>query len=200
MNWIGILISYLPLYLLGAFPTGYLLAKLRGVDITAHGSGNVGASNVARVLGKKAGLITLLVDVLKGLLGVTLVEFMAPASWYVGGAAVAVVAGHCFSVPPFLRGGKGVATALGAIVGLSPLAALVAVGVFSAVFAASRIVSLASISAALAAPLIGFVVLEASGLQIALTIIALIVTYRHRENLKRLSEGREPKFSPAKKL
>ena len=107
-----IALSLIPFYLLGAFPTGYLIARMNGVDVTAVGSGNVGATNVSRVVGKKAGIVTLLVDVFKGAFGVAVASGLSTSTLFVALCAVAVVAGHCFSVPPYLKGGKGVATAL----------------------------------------------------------------------------------------
>jgi glycerol-3-phosphate acyltransferase PlsY len=108
---------------------------------------------------------------------------------------VAVVCGHCFSVPPYLKGGKGVATALGAIIVLFPLSALVALATFGGVFAFSKIVSLASISAALVAPIFSLITNQPDMTSAALACMAGIIVYRHRENIQRLIEGREPRFS-----
>jgi glycerol-3-phosphate acyltransferase PlsY len=197
---IGVLIavSLVPFYLLGAFPTGYLMAKMRGVDITAVGSGNVGATNVSRVLGRKAGIMTLFVDVFKGAFGVAVASGLSSSPLFVGLCAVAVVAGHCFSVPPYLKGGKGVATALGVITVLSFQTGVVALVVFLAMFAAKRIVSLSSISAALAVPAYAMAVNLPSYVAASEACIAVLLVYRHRENIQRLIEGREPKFTTRK--
>jgi glycerol-3-phosphate acyltransferase PlsY len=188
-----------PFYLLGSFPTGFLLAKLRGIDITQQGSGNVGATNVARVLGKKFGILTLGGDLFKGCLGVLIARVCGASDIFVAAVAVALVFGHCFSIPPLLRGGKGVATALGVILALEPVLALVAVGVFGAVFAAWRIVSLASISAALLVPGVALMCGYSDHIAMALVVIGLTLVARHEENIKRLIEGREPAFSSKQK-
>lgn len=194
MSTILILAALVPFYLLGAFPTGVLVAKSYKVDVTAHGSGNVGATNVARVIGKKAGIVTLLGDVLKGVVGVVVAGLIVHNNWFAAAAGIALVLGHCFSVPPILKGGKGVATALGVTLALHPWSAAVAVGSFALVFATSRIVSLASISASLMVPLGGFLLNLQEATTIALATIGLIVVARHQENIRRLIEGREPRF------
>ncbi len=193
--WIAAVVALIPFYLLGAFPTGYLIARLHGVDITSQGSGNVGATNISRVIGKRAGIFTLLVDVCKGALAVAIGHMVSPYGWFPAGAAVAVVCGHCFSIPRYLKGGKGVATALGAIIVLFPLSSLVAVGAFGLVFAFSKIVSLASISAALIAPTFSLITNQSDSVSLALALMAAVIVYRHRENITRLIEGREPRFS-----
>ena len=184
----------LPFYALGAFPSGVLVSKLYGVDITAHGSGNVGATNVARVIGKRAGVVTLAGDILKGCIGVAIASLCSSSPGFVAAAGAAVVCGHCFSIPPFLQGGKGVATAIGVIASLSVYCALIAVSVFFAVFSASRIVSLSSLSAALVVPVAGFVLNLPDATCLSLVVISLVVILRHRENIQRLVEGRESRF------
>src|SRR5689334_1360058 len=109
MNYILYLFALIPFYALGTFPTGRILARLKGVDITQTGSGNVGATNVSRVLGPRSGIITLAIDVAKGILAVMLASaFSGDNSVYTAAAGVAVVLGHCFSIPGVWRGGKGV--------------------------------------------------------------------------------------------
>lgn len=185
----------IPFYLIGALPTGYLVARFHGVDIASSGSGNVGATNVARVIGKKAGLITLGIDVLKGLLSVSLASFVFGNPELTSLAAVATVGGHCFSIPGRSKGGKGVATGMGVLLVLSPVSAICAVAVFSLIFGLSKIVSLSSISAALCAPLFASLTgIEGSSLY-SIGFVALLICYRHKENLRRLSEGNEKKFS-----
>lgn len=187
-----------PFYVLGAFPTGYLMARLHGVDITAVGSGNVGATNVSRVVGKKAGILTLLVDVFKGAFAVAAASGIASSPMFIGLSAIAVVAGHCFSIPPYLKGGKGVATALGVIFMLSAQTGVVALVVFTTVFAARRIVSLSSICAALAVPAYAMAMNLSDYVAASEACIAALLIYRHRENIKRLIEGSEPRFSARK--
>jgi glycerol-3-phosphate acyltransferase PlsY len=198
MNLLVILLSLVPFYLLGAFPTGQLIAKVYGVDITSRGSGNVGATNVARVVGKRAGIFTLLGDALKGALGVVLAGLCVGEAWFPGTAALAVVLGHCFSVPPYLKGGKGVATALGVITVLYPSSSLVALATFGMFFWLWRIVSLASIGATLVVPMWALVTNAPDVVSVSLMLIAVVIVMRHEENIKRLIEGREPRFQGRK--
>ncbi len=181
-------------YLVGAFPSGKALASLHGVDIATHGSGNVGATNVARTIGKKAGLITLSLDVIKGVLGVALVRSLLvdPVQQY--SASVFIVAGHCFSLPPILKGGKGVAAALGVFIMLTPIAALAGITVFFLTFVATRIVSLSSIFAAFIVPIVVAYLYEAPNLWIASTVISAVIILRHYQNIARLSKGEESQF------
>jgi glycerol-3-phosphate acyltransferase PlsY len=192
--WLVVL-SILPFYLFGAFPTGFLLAKLRGIDITQQGSGNVGATNVARVMGKKFGIFTLVGDLLKGSLGMLFARLCGATDLFLAAVAVALVVGHCFSIPPFLKGGKGVATALGVILGLEPVLALVAIGVFGAVFAIWKIVSLASVAAALIVPAVALMFGYADTIAMALVVVGLTLVARHEANIKRLIDGSEPAFT-----
>ena len=194
MTTAALIFALLPFYLLGAFPTGVLVAKLNGIDITSQGSGNVGATNVARVVGKRAGVLTLVGDIAKGAVGAAIALFCFGDTWAAAAAAAVVVLGHCFSVPPYLRGGKGVATAIGVIAVLDPLTALVAVAAFACSFAASRIVSLSSLIAALVVPTFALIVNLPDWTTISLGAVAAVVIFRHRENIQRLIEGREPRF------
>lgn len=187
------LLALIPCYLIGSFPTGHLIAKQHGLDIKAHGSGNVGATNVARVVGKKAGLLTLMGDVLKGIIAVGAGTAISSSIAFQAMCAVAVVLGHCISFPPRLKGGKGVATSLGALLVLSPLLALVAVSLFAVVFYFSAIVSLASVTAALGTPLAALGLGFPSESTAAVAAIGLVVTLKHRTNLERLARGTEPK-------
>jgi len=182
-------------YLCGAIPTGVLIARRQGVDVRKVGSGNIGATNVARSLGKKAGLLTLLGDALKGLLPVLVVRFLDLGDTSLACAAVAAFLGHLFS--PFLgfSGGKGVATGLGVFLGLAPQAILLALGLFTLTFAASRIVSLASLVAAGATPLFLFLLSYPHIHLLAGAVIAILVIIRHHENVVRLLKGQERKFS-----
>ena len=198
MNLIVILISLVPFYLLGAFPTGPLIAKIYGVDITSQGSGNVGATNVARVVGKRAGIFTLLGDVCKGAFGVFIAGLVVGDVWFPSAAAVAVVSGHCFSVPPYLKGGKGVATALGVISVLYPSSSIIALITFGGFFGIWRSVSLASIAATLVVPMWALITNAPDAVSVALIILAALIVMRHEQNIKRLIEGREPRFESRK--
>lgn len=185
-------------YLCGSIPTGVLLTRRLGINIRNTGSGNVGATNVARTAGKKVGLLTLLGDALKGLIPVVVVRMLGLGEIALACAAVAALLGHIFS--PFLQfsGGKGVATGLGVFLGMAPQAILIALVVFIVTVAVSRIVSLASIVATAILPplLIGFA--YPTSYLWAGTIMAFLVIVRHKENIIRLFRGEESKFSFAK--
>lgn len=193
------LLALLPIYLIGTIPTGKLIAAMHGLDIHNTGSGNQGATNVARSLGKKWGLLTLFVDCGKGYLAIILSTLLSDSvNFYsVNFQALcgfSVVAGHCFSIPGKIKGGKGVATALGVFLAYNPWLALAALVFFSLTFLAAKIVSLASISSALLTP-IAAIFLEIPGpFQASCAAIALLVIFRHKENLQRLIEGKEPRF------
>jgi len=189
-------------YLIGAVPIGWLVARAFGVtDIRRHGSGTIGATNVLRTLGRLPAIVTLLGDVLKGYAAVVVAGALAggaPAA--MAAAAVAAVVGNCWSVFLGFRGGKGVATGLGALLRLVPWATLAALPVFVVVLASFRYVSLASLLAALCVPL-GALVLGYPGVSTlaALTVAALVVG-RHHANIARLRAGSEPRLgqkSPA---
>lgn len=182
-------------YLLGSIPFGLLIARLRTVNVREAGSGNIGATNVARTVGKKLGALVLLLDALKGALpmlaagALDLAGRAGPyAPTFVG---IAAIAGHCFPVWLRFRGGKGVATALGVFLVLDPLVIGIAAGLFAGVYAGFRVVSLGSMCAAASVPLLLWalgrppeaIVLGAAG--------AAIVLFQHRGNLARLLGGRE---------
>lgn len=194
METVATLLALLPFYLLGAFPTGFLIARAQGITLWNHGSGNVGATNVTRILGARAGLLTLLGDVAKGLIAVGIAVLTSSSVSFSALSAIAVVAGHCFSIPGKLRGGKGVATALGAMLALSPLCALLSVGVFGGVVSLSKMVSLASLSAALSAPLFAMLLQLPNPYVAALAVVALLITVRHRANIERIAQGKENKI------
>ena len=185
-------------YLCGSIPTGVLLTRRLGIDIRHTGSGNVGATNVARSAGKKIGLLTLLGDALKGLVPVVAVRLLGLGEVTLACTAVAALLGHMFS--PFLQfsGGKGVATGFGVFLGMAPQAIFVALVAFIATFAVSRIVSLASIVAtAILPPLLMWFSYPTSHVWAGM-IIAVLVIVRHKENIIRLLRGEESKFSFAK--
>jgi glycerol-3-phosphate acyltransferase PlsY len=184
-------------YLLGSVPTGYILGSLAGVDVRKRGSGNVGATNVARVVGKGRGALTLALDVGKGWLAVFVAlqsEVGLPCVALVG---TAVFLGHLY--PIFLRfqGGKGVATALGVFLALTPAATLVLLAIFVATIAPSRIVSLGSLIAALAAPITLWLFAHPPVIVALGCFIAVMITWRHRSNIRRLLAGTEPRFGSA---
>lgn len=173
-------------FLAGSIPFGVLVAKRRGVDIREKGSGNIGATNVARVLGVGPGLLVLVLDALKGAAAALLAEHLCGIDWVIAGAGFAAILGHCFS--PFLRGkgGKGVATALGVFVVVEPALALVGVAVFLLVAGRTRVPALGSLSGIAAATTYAFATSAPLPVElVALATLALLV-YTHRGNLARL--------------
>ncbi|HXH66974.1 MAG TPA: glycerol-3-phosphate 1-O-acyltransferase PlsY [Candidatus Limnocylindrales bacterium] len=189
-------------YFLGSIPFGLLLARVfAGSDIRKSGSGNIGATNVARVAGPAAGILTLLLDATKGSAAVWLViRFTEHSSTLMTLAGVIALLGHCFPVWLKFKGGKGVATALGVFLMLAPMAALGALLVFIVVTLAWRYVSLGSVSAAAAMPLLMYI-LWAPGHAPPLAVdfgtlfASALVIVKHDANLQRLVDGTEPKFS-----
>jgi glycerol-3-phosphate acyltransferase PlsY len=192
-------------YFLGSIPFGLILAKLfGGTDVRQKGSGNIGATNVARVVGPLAGILTLILDVAKGAAAVLLAERLSndSATWMMIAGVVALV-GHCFPVWLKFKGGKGVATAAGVFLVLSPPAFLGGAILFLLVVIVWRYVSLGSISAAGAMPLLVYFLWaphHAPPLAVTFGALAaaLLIIYQHRANLRRLLEGVEPKFSFSK--
>ncbi len=193
----GVIIAYLA----GSIPSAYIAGKLRGVDLRQHGSGNLGATNVVRVLGPKIGAVVFLADVLKGFLPVFFlpiyVETLQPGLWALVYGAAAIL-GHV--KPIFLLGkggGKGVATASGVFLALAPVPMIVSMTVWNLVFALSRYVSLASLFGAAVLP-IAIVVWyrdPRSPVFIASVIIAAFVFWTHRANIGRLRRGEEHRFT-----
>jgi glycerol-3-phosphate acyltransferase PlsY len=182
-------------YLLGSVPTGLLLARaFGGVDIRTKGSGNIGATNVYRTLGRKIGILTLAGDCLKGMLPVLAANALHLPDLWIAAVGVAAFLGHIFPVFLGFRGGKGVATALGVFLAASPLAVLAALGVFIVVLAARRFVSLASITAAALMPALSALI-DGKPMIVAMSLcIAAIVIYKHKDNIQRLRNGTENRF------
>lgn len=187
------LVAFVSAYLIGSISFAVVLVRVfRGVDVRGEGSGNAGATNVLRTSGKGLAVLTMLLDVGKGIVAVLLMQSLTYDPLWLGGAACAAVAGHVFPVWFGFRGGKGVATAIGGFAVLSPLAVLAVVGVFLAVVAATRFVSLASITAACLLPLAMRLLVHAPDAEVvaaSATTILLIVS--HRENIRRLLGGTE---------
>jgi glycerol-3-phosphate acyltransferase PlsY len=183
-------------YLIGAIPTGLLLTRMvGGGDIRNSGSGNIGATNVYRTIGRKLGALTLVGDALKGALPVLLaINLFGDNTNQIGAVAVAAFLGHCFPVYLGFKGGKGVATALGVYLVLSPLAVLGAFLLFVGLVWKTRYISLGSISAAAAIPVLVWFTTGSLPLLLATLIISSIVILRHRANIQRLFAGTENKF------
>jgi glycerol-3-phosphate acyltransferase PlsY len=183
-------------YFAGSIPFGLLLTRwLRGADVRAQGSGNIGATNVARVAGKKVGAVVLLLDALKGAIPAALARWLFPDDAFVQATVgLAAVLGHVFSLWLKLRGGKGVATALGVFAVLLPLPALAGGAVFAAVFALTRVSALGSLSAALTVAGVAWAAHAPPDLvKLAAFLFALLV-FTHRGNLKRLVNRTENKL------
>jgi glycerol-3-phosphate acyltransferase PlsY len=181
-------------YLIGSIPTGLLLGKAYGIDVRNEGSGNIGATNLYRTVGRKVGIITLIGDCLKGLLPVLLVSYSSLPHEFAAWVGLAAFCGHVYSVFLKFKGGKGVATALGVFLALAPLAVAIAIALFAVLMFMWRYVSLGSISAAAAMPLAVFFLGGNSTVTGVTLVIAAIVIFRHRENIGRLMAGTENKF------
>lgn len=216
MNTIPLIVSLVTGYLLGSIPFGYLLVRrFRGEDIRASGSGNIGATNVART-SPLLGAVTLVLDALKGMTAVALMLVIFPAHRdiaYV--AALSAICGHIFPVWLRFRGGKGVATGFGSFLLLTPKAILIAIGIFVALIALFRRVALASILATASLPFSAWLLDEvrmtsvstagverrvSSGVPL-MTLIAgaLLIVVKHHSNIRRMIEGSEPKFRLGKR-
>ena len=183
-------------FLLGSLPCGFWLARAKGVDIRKKGSGNIGATNVGRILGKEWGYLVFALDALKGWLAVWLAaEFLQAGDTGSVLTGMAAVAGHVFSPWLNFKGGKGVATSAGVLLGLAPAVLIWTAAIWGISFAVKRIVSISSLLAATAFP---FLVMWLEPGRHALLLVAFIlaglVWYRHRDNLQRLVQGTENGF------
>ena len=202
MSLLGLFSAALIAYLSGSLPTGFLVARAKGVDIRKAGSGNMGATNVFRVLGKGPGIFVLLVDALKGALPVLVLpsRLSRPAlgspdpSWIALVATLCAVLGHNYTCWLGFKGGKGVATSAGAFAALVPGALLATVAVWLLVFAASRYVSLASVCAAGALPVAAALTHRPLPVVVLTLVLSLLAIWKHKPNLQRLLAGTEARF------
>jgi glycerol-3-phosphate acyltransferase PlsY len=190
-----VIVSCVLAFIVGSIPFGYVIGKLKGVDVRQHGSGNIGATNVSRVLGKKYGALVLFLDALKGALPVLILKILElPLEYQVLSGFFAIL-GHCFS--PFLKfkGGKGVATGLGVFLVVSPKITFIAFSIFLLVFFLTRYVSLSSITAALSYTVI-FKLFEKPSDFTSLLIFmtAFVIVGKHYQNIIRLLKGEEKRF------
>jgi glycerol-3-phosphate acyltransferase PlsY len=185
-------LGLLAAYLIGAIPVGFLVARATGgTDIRRSGSGNIGATNVLRTLGKGPAILTLLGDIVKGYLAVSAARAIGTEPWAAAGGAVAAIVGNCWPVLLAFRGGKGVATGLGAFLALIPWAVAPAAVLWLVVTALSRFVSLASIVACLSLPVGAALLGYSRQAVVAAAAAAVIILWRHRLNLARLASGTE---------
>jgi glycerol-3-phosphate acyltransferase PlsY len=220
------ILTALGAYLLGSIPTGYLVAKAKGIDIRSVGSGNIGATNAMRVLGKPAGIFVLVMDVAKGYLAVALSplifillipylcsmppDFYGQASDYLDEhpasaaklflcAGIFAVLGHNYTCWLKFKGGKGIATTAGVYLALAPWALLIALVVFILALVASRIMSVASMSGAVALPVAVWVMTPHNYfLGIVTTALGALAIYKHKSNIQRLMAGTENRFGKKK--
>jgi len=185
----------LPAYLIGSIPFGYLIGRMRGVDVRTVGSKNIGATNVYRTVGKKWGFLAFFCDFLKGF-----APTMLAVSWVAGVSDLAVavglvcVVGHTLTVFMKFRGGKGVATAFGMLMALVPVPALCAFGIFVVTVWLSHYISLGSCLAAASLAVMLWFLAVPLALQIVMTLIAIFVIYKHKSNIRRLIDGCENKI------
>ncbi|NIQ96368.1 MAG: glycerol-3-phosphate acyltransferase [Desulfuromonadales bacterium] len=183
-------------YLIGAIPCGVVLTRLTGAgDVRGSGSGNIGATNVYRTAGRKLGILTLVGDMLKGLLPMLVAVNSAFTPTQIALIAGALFLGHCYPVYLGFKGGKGVATALGIFLVLSPAAVLIALALFVVLVWIWRYISLGSISAAAAFPFLIFAIDKSLPLFFGTLFISVMVIIRHRANIERLLAGKENKFN-----
>jgi glycerol-3-phosphate acyltransferase PlsY len=185
-------------YLLGAVPFGLLIGLARGVDIRKVGSGNIGATNVMRSVGKPWGLATFVADALKGFVPALLFPRFVQADPAMASVVFgfSAILGHNFPVYLKFKGGKGVATSAGALLGIAPLSVAIGLVAWAVVFFATRYVSLASIATSVVIPAAAWILRGAQGtfLPWALTILGALIILRHKDNIKRLLTGTESKF------
>lgn len=186
-------------YIVGATPFGYFAGRMKGIDIRQHGSGNIGATNVLRVLGKGVGLPVFALDLLKGLLPVLVVGWLtnhnAPAQLAAG---LGAILGHMFTFWLGFKGGKGIATSAGVLFGLMWLPALIVIAVWAVLFFSTKYVAVASIGAALALPPACWCRYGVGPLFWFTVVIAALAIFRHRSNIQRLLDGSENRFGRKK--
>lgn len=180
-------------YLVASIPFGFIVGKLFGKDVTKEGSGNIGATNVARTIGKKAGIFVLILDALKGFIPVYISKMYFDDP-FVAVIAVVAVFGHCYSIFMKFKGGKGVATGLGVLVALSPKVAIIVITLWLGIFLATGYVSLASVISAFMSWIMMNYIEANYYFTIAALVSSLIIVYKHSSNIERLIKGTENRF------
>ena len=196
-------LGILSAYLIGSIPTAYVFGRvLKGIDIRQFGSGNIGATNAFRAIGRLPALIVLAIDILKGFVCVTYIAsfflFIAPVArpeLYNVLTGLAVIAGHNWTIFLKFKGGKGVATSAGVVIGLTPGIFWLGFLVWIIVFSITGYISLASIIASISVPLFTLVFGELTEIVIFMSLLCLILVYKHRPNIKRLAKGEEKRIS-----
>jgi len=201
-----IAISVVLSYLIGSIPTGFLIGRARGIDLRQHGSGNIGATNAMRVLGKGLGVFVLIVDLLKGWISAYAIPIivkkilfpeidqsaMAACSVFAG---VGAVIGHTYTVWLGFNGGKGIATSAGVFLALTPVATLICLGIWLIIVVTTRLVSLGSIIAAILLPILVGVTARQRLILVVTVIVSILVIWRHKSNISRLINGTESRIS-----
>ncbi len=201
MEYVSFIAVALISYLMGSIPTGYLTGRLRGIDIRSVGSGNIGATNVFRALGKSAGTAVLALDILKGFCACRFVPSMfeaLPSDNLRIVAGIAAILGHNYTCWLRFKGGKGIATSAGVLLGWMPLCLLIVLALWILVFAASRYVSLASVSAAVALPAAAWFTGASGRMTVIAALVGALAVCKHRGNLRRLLDGTEHRFGSRK--
>lgn len=198
-------------YFLGSIPFGHLIVKLKtGQDVRASGSGATGATNVLRTAGKTLGILTFALDIVKGVVAVLAARWLtgvgwSDTTWIVAGAAILAIVGHIFPVWLGFKAGKGVATGLGVFLAIAPVAALCSFGLFALIVAKTHYISLGSIIGTVV--MIPLILLwngwmwpsqYLTQMLVAITVVAAVIVFKHRDNIKRLMAGTENKFGAAK--
>jgi glycerol-3-phosphate acyltransferase PlsY len=181
-------------YVLGSFPTGLLVGRAYGVDVRRVGSGNIGMANVLRSMGKRAATLTMIGDMLKGLVPVVVARLLTENEWVVAAVAFAALAGHCWPIFLKFKGGKGVATGAGTSIGLAPVVGLGLFTFWWAVVLVSRYTSLGAISVMIVSPVAFFLSGQPTPYVLYTIVGGVLVLWRHRENASALMKGTERKM------
>jgi glycerol-3-phosphate acyltransferase PlsY len=181
-------------FLIGSIPVGLLVARSKGVDIRNLGSGNIGATNVMRTVGKREALTTLLGDIIKGIIPVLIAWKLFPDNIRIGIVGLAAIAGHNFSIFLKFRGGKGVATSLGVLLAFSPISALFTIAVWISVFSITKISSLSALFAFILLPLNIYLIDNSEGKFLISLIITFLIMIKHKDNIIRLMHGDESRI------
>lgn len=211
MEFLSYALTAVAAYLLGSIPTGFLVARAKGIDIRKVGSGNIGATNALRVLGKPAGILVLLVDALKGWLAVRVVAMLIVEQFSsqeaLGGnrviasivAAIFAVLGHNYTCWLGFKGGKGIATSAGVLTALVPWALLIILSVWIVLFAITRYVSIGSIAASATLPFATWLTTRDWTLTAVTGAMGALAIFKHKGNIQRLMKGTEPRFGAGKR-
>jgi glycerol-3-phosphate acyltransferase PlsY len=199
---VGYILAVVMGYLLGSIPTGFLIGKARGIDIREVGSGNIGATNVLRILGTPAGIFVLLADAAKGWLAAFVLARLLAARFLLDGgdglticAGVAAILGHIYTCWLSFKGGKGIATSAGVLVAWVPVPLLIILAVWFVVF-----VSLASIAASFCLPFAAWITGESTTIVLVTAALAALAIYKHKANIQRLLKGTENRISAKRPL